>query len=100
METFLMLLMCCSIMTSLTTEAFKKLLDDAGKKYSANLMAAILSVIFAVGIGVAYLVMYNVSLSPQIAVYMIALILLSFLCSTLGYDKVVQTISQINKTRG
>ena len=92
--------MGCSVLTSLTTEAIKKILDERGSKYSANILAAILSVVFAIGISIAYIVMYNITFSPQIVVYMIALVLLSFLCATLGYDKVVQTISQISKVRG
>ena len=75
--------MGCSVLTSLTTEAIKKILDERGSRYSANILAAILSVVFAIGISIAYIVMYNITFSPQ-----------------LGYDKVVQTISQISKARG
>ena len=97
METFLMLLMACSIMTSLTTEAIKKLLDEANRKYSPNVIASILAVIFAVGVSIAWMIMTNTPFSPQIAVYMVALIIFSFLCATLGYDKVVQTMSQLRR---
>lgn len=99
MEKFLMILMVCSVMTSLTTEAIKKLLDEKGKKYSSNILATILSIIYAVGISVAYLILTETAFTPQIAVYIVALIILSFLCATLGYDKVVQTISQLHNTR-
>lgn len=100
METFLSLLMACSVMTSLTTEAVKKLLDEKGKKYSSNVIASVLAVLFAVGISAAYIVMTDMALTPKIAIYVVALVLLSFLCATLGYDKVVQTITQINKSKG
>lgn len=100
METFLSLLMACSVMTSLTTEAVKKLLDEKGKKYSCNVIASVLAVLFAVGISAAYIVMTDMALTPKIAIYVVALVLLSFLCATLGYDKVVQTIAQINKSKG
>lgn len=99
MEIFLTLLMICSMMTSLTTEAIKKLLDEKDKKYSANLLAAGISVVLAIGVSIAYLVITSTAFTPQIAVYIIALVLLSFLCATLGYDKVMQTIAQLNKAR-
>ena len=84
-------------MTSLTTEAIKKILDGEEKKYSSNIIASVASVVYAVGISIAWMIMTETAFTPQIGVYMVALVLLSFLCATLGYDKVMQTISQIKR---
>lgn len=83
-----------SVLTSLTVEALKKLLGD--KKYSANLMAAIVAVVLTILTSVCYMVYYSLTLTPQIAVIIVALTFLSFLTSTVGFDKVKQLINQIS----
>lgn len=83
-----------SVLTSLTVEALKKLFGD--KKYSANLMAAIVAMILTIATSVCYMVYYSLSLTPQIAVIIIALTFLSFLASTVGFDKVKQLLEQIS----
>ena len=65
------------------------------RKYSANLLAAIVAVILTVAISVGYMVYYSIALTPQIAVIIVALVFLSFLASTVGYDKVIQLIKQL-----
>lgn len=80
-------------LTSLTVEAIKKLMGE--RKYSANLLAAIVAVILTVAISAGYLVYYSISVTPQIIVIIIALVFLSFLASTVGFDKVKQLFSQL-----
>lgn len=89
--------MAASVLTSLTTEAVKKILDGEEKKYSSNIIASVLSVVYAVGISIGWMIMTSTAFTAQIGVYMVALVILSFLCATLGYDKVMQTISQIKR---
>jgi hypothetical protein len=81
-------------LTSLTVEAIKKILGD--KKYSSNLLAAIVAVILTVAVSAGYLVYFSIPLTPQIVVIIIALVFLAFLASTVGYDKVVQLFKQIS----
>lgn len=80
-------------LTSLTVEAIKKLLGD--RKYSSNLLAAIVAVVLTVAVSAGYMIYYDMALTPQIAVTVIALTFLSFLSATVGYDKVVQLFKQI-----
>ena len=80
-------------LTSLTVEAIKKILGD--RKYSSNLLAAIVAVILTVAVSAGYLVYFSIPLTPQIVVIIIALVFLTFLASTVGYDKVVQLFKQI-----
>ena len=82
-----------SVLTSLTVEAIKKLLGD--KKYSANLLAAIVAVILSVAVSICYIVYYSVPITPQVIVIIIAMSFLSFLSSTVGFDKVKQLVEQI-----
>lgn len=84
-----------SILTNLTVEGVKKLLDKNDAKYSSNLLAAIFSVIIAaIGSGV-YLVMADISFTTKIGVEIAVLMYLSFLTATVGYDKVMQMWNQI-----
>lgn len=80
-------------LTSLTVEAIKKILGD--RKYSSNLLAAIVAVILTVAVSAGYLVYFSIPLTSQIVVIIIALVFLAFLASTVGYDKVVQLFKQI-----
>lgn len=94
METFLLMLMACSVVTTLMVEATKKMIGE-GKKTSWNLVAAIESVIVAAALSTGYLIITGTALSAQIWVYIIALIVFSWMCSMLGFDKVKQMLLQI-----
>lgn len=82
-----------SAMTSLTVEALKKLLGEKIKSY--NLLAAIVAVMLTILVSVGYLIYTGTAFTAQIGVIMVALVFLSFLSSTVGYDKVIQMLKQI-----
>lgn len=84
-----------SAFTTLTVEALKKLLDEAGKKYSPNLLAVIVSIVLTIAASIGYIIIQGIPVTPAVIVEIIAMIFLSFLCSTVGFDKIKQTIIQI-----
>ena len=84
-----------SLLTGLTVEGLKKILDETKIKYSSNILAVIVSVILSLIISIVYLILNDIAFTLKIAVEIIVLIYLSFLTSTVGHDKVVQTISQL-----
>lgn len=88
-------LLIVSLVTNLTVEGIKKLLDGTKVKYSSNVLAAILSVIIACVVCVIYLIMTDTIFTLKIGVEVVVLMYLGFLISTVGYDKVVQMIKQI-----
>lgn len=92
-------LLAISLLTNLTVEGIKKLMDESGKKYSSNVLAAILSIVISAGICVGYLIFNEVAFSAKLGVEIVILTYLSFLVSTVGYDKVVQMIKQIQNTK-
>lgn len=94
LEVFLMLLLAISIFTSLTVEAIKKFVGDKYKAPS-NLVAGIVSVVLSVVVGVFYCILAEIAFSTQIILVLIALVFLSWLCAMVGYDKVVQAITQL-----
>ncbi len=96
-EFLLKALALISGLTTLTVEAIKKLLNDKQIQYSSNLLAAIVAVILTLCVSVAYVLYFAVPLSAQVIISVIALIYLSFLCATIGFDKIKQLIEQMGK---
>ncbi len=92
-------LLAVSLLTSLTVEGIKKLLDETTIRYSSNILAAILSVLLSAAVCVFYLVMYDIEFSVKIGVEVVVLMYMGFLASTVGYDKVIQTIKQIQASK-
>lgn len=95
MEFLFVALLAVSILTNLTVEGIKKILDKKSANYSLNVMAAITSVILSVALSAGYLIWTETAINARIAVELIALAYLSFLVSTNGYDKVIQAVKQI-----
>ena len=83
-------------LTSLVVEGVKKLLDEKGVKYSANLLAVIVSVIFTAIVSVLYIIYASIAVTPQVIVSCIGLMIFAFLSSTVGYDKIKQLIEQLS----
>ena len=82
-----------AILTTLTVEAIKKLLGD--KKYSSNLLAAVVAVILSIAVCVCYIVYCSIAVTPQVIITILAMVFLSFLASTVGFDKVKQMLQQM-----
>lgn len=87
-----------STLTSLATEAVKKMLTERGKKYYANTLAGLVSAVLSLGIGAGYLLISKIGFTTEAIVYLVALIFISWLCAMVGYDKVIQAISQFKTT--
>lgn len=92
-------LLVVSLLTNLTVEGVKKLLNESGKNYSSNALAAILSIVLSCGICIVYLIMNDISFSMKIGVEIAVLMYLGFLVSTVGYDKVLQMLKQIQNVK-
>ena len=86
-------------MTSLTVEGIKKLLDGTKAKYSSNILAAITSVVISFAVCAIYIIMNDIAFSLKIGVEVFIIMFLGFLTSTVGYDKVIQMIKQLNDTK-
>ncbi|MCD8150619.1 MAG: aminopeptidase [Clostridiales bacterium] len=96
-EMVLFALLIVSTLVGLATEALKKVLDEYGCSYHSNTLAGAVSLVLSVVVGVAYMIITDTAFNAHMAVYLIALVFLSWLSAMLGYDKVIQTISQIRK---
>ena len=92
-------LLIVSVITNLTVEGIKKLLDGTMVKYSSNVLAAVLSVLIACAVSVIYLIMTDTVFTMKIGVEIVVLMYLGFLISTVGYDKVIQMLKQIQSVK-
>lgn len=96
LEIFLGGLMIASILTSLVTEAVKKILTEHNVAYHANTLAGIVATILSAAIGCGYCLMNNIAFTVQIIVCIVALVFMSWLCAMVGYDKVIGQL-RLNK---
>ena len=66
-------LIAVSLLTNLTVEGLKKLMDERGMTYSSNLLAAVTSVIIAAAIFGGYMIMNDIAFTIKIAVQIVVL---------------------------
>lgn len=84
-----------SVLTSLTVEAIKKILNERNVKYSSNLLAAMVAVVLTMASAIGYVIYNSLTVTPKVVVVIIAMMFLSFLGSTVSFDKVKQLFLQI-----
>ena len=87
------LLMLCSVLTGLIVEAIKKMTTVR----KPNITAAVVSIIVGAVVPIAYILYKAISIDTTAVLYVISLIVLSWLCAMLGYDKVIQTLTQLKR---
>lgn len=94
-EIFLILLTIFSTVTSLVTEAVKKMLGE--KQYSSNIVVLVVAAIVG-GVGTAiYYVVSGSTLNAVNIIYIGLMMLANWIGSMVGYDKVKQAITQFKK---
>lgn len=96
-STFLLLLLIVSTLTGLVTQGIKVMLTEKKKEYKANTLAGLVAVVLAVMVSIAYVIITGTAITAALFVYLIALALLSWLSAMIGYDKVIQAITQFKK---
>lgn len=94
LDIFLLGLMIVSVFTGLFTEGIKKWLQEKKKDYAANALAGYVAIGLSILVSAAYIILTEAVLNAQMTVYLIALVLLSWLVAMIGYDKVIQAIMQ------
>ncbi len=86
-----------STLTGLTAEAVKTVLNEYSISYHGNTLAGIIATVLSLVVSIAYIAVTGTAITGEIIVSAICLIFFSWLCAMVGYDKVIQTISQIQK---
>lgn len=98
-DVFLMGLMVVSTLTGLTTEAVKNIMTEHNVKYRANTVAAIVSVVLSVVISIGYITVKGLTFTAPIAVCIVALTFMGWLCAMVGYDKVVGQFKNVKEDK-
>lgn len=99
LEAFLLALLMVSVFTGLVTEAVKKVMAEFKIQYHANTLAGVVAVILAAAVSAAITILSGAQWDAKMAVCSVALMVLSWLCAMVGYDKVVQAIAQFRTGR-
>lgn len=87
------LLAICAAGTTLITEAVKK--TTTTKR--PTIVALVVSILVGIGVPIAYLILNHLPIMSDDIVYIIGMTVLTWLCATLGYDKVWEVINQFAK---
>lgn len=90
-------LLIISLLTNATVEALKKAFEGSKINFSSNLLAVIVALIITCAVSACYMILNGIPFTIQLGVQILALMYLSFLTATLGYDKIVQLLSQITR---
>lgn len=98
MQTVFILLALTSALTTLTTEAVKNSIPE-GSKYSKNILAGVVAIVIGVLVSIGYCVLTHTKPTSEVIVYAVSLVALSWICAMVGYDKVVQTLSQVKNKK-
>lgn len=91
---FLEMLLLFGVITSLLTEVAKKELTAAGRKYPCNLLVLMISVVISIGGTALAYFFFKIPFDTHNVVCMILMGIMVWFGSMLGYDKVVQLITQ------
>jgi len=94
LEIFLLGLLIVSTLTGLCTEALKAVFEERNVQYYANTLAGYVAAILSIAIAVGRAVITKTAFDAQFIVGLVALVFLSWLSAMVGYDKVIQAISQ------
>ena len=97
MEIFLLGLTICATMSSLVTEAVKKTFPAFDKKVGSTILAAICSVIVAVAVCLLYILFADMVFTAKLVAAIVVFVIMSWIGSTIGYDKVRQAIESFGK---
>lgn len=87
------IVMLCSLLTGLIVEAFKNMT----KVKKPNILAAIVSVVVGAFVSISYIWLSHLAFDGTALMFIVSIVVLSWLCSMLGFDKVMQTLSQLKR---
>ena len=88
-----------SMASGLLTEAVKKFYENAGKQYSANVVALIDAVVVGgLGTACAYMLL-GVDWSVNNVICLLLMVVCVWLGSMIGYDKIIQLLNQLKVTK-
>ena len=96
---FITFMTAAAAVSGLLTEAIKKAYQNAGRKYSANVIALInAAVIGGLGMAAVYMLL-GIPWTVNNIICLVIMIIAVWIGSMIGYDKIIQLLKQIQKTK-
>ena len=95
---FITFMPAAAAVNGLLTEAVKKAYENAGRKYSANVIALInAAVIGGLGMAAVYMLM-GIPWTVNNIICLVIMAVAVWIGSMIGYDKIIQLLKQIQET--
>ena len=92
---FITLLTIFATITGVVVEGVKKILDTSETAYNANIIACIVGGVVGIGGSAAYYAVSSIPFTASNIVFMFLMGIASAIGAMIGYDKIIQTITQI-----
>ena len=97
---FVSILTIGAAVNSLLTEAIKKFYENAGRQYSANVIALVDAlVIGGLGTAIVYMLM-GIPWTVNNIICLLMMVVATWIGSMIGYDKIIQLIKQLEMKKG
>lgn len=97
LHVFMVMLLACSLLTTLTVEGIKNMTKDIPMRFGNNIVAAGVAIILALAISCGYNAYMAFAFDAKFWIAVCGLVFLSWLCAMVGYDKVIQALAQLGK---
>ena len=97
---FITILTIGSAISSLLTEAIKKAYINAGKECSPNVIALVDALLIGGGVTAGVYMLMGIEWTVNNIICLVGMIVVTWICSMVGYDKVIQSINQIINIKG
>lgn len=95
---FITFMTVAAAVSGLLTEAIKKAYQNAGRKYSANVIALInATVIGGLGMAAVYMLL-GIQWTVNNIICLVIMIVAVWIGSMIGYDKIIQLLKQLQET--
>lgn len=94
---FITLLTIFSTITSICTEACKKILNELKVLYASNILVFIIACVVGIGGTAVYYSLNSIEFNTINVICMILMGLSTSLGAMVGYDKIIQTVKQLKK---
>ena len=96
---FMTLVTICSVASGFLTQAVKQWFQNEGKMYSANLLALINAAVVGCGGTIITYMLMNIPFNAPNIACIILMTVATWLGSMIGYDKVLQLITQVTAVK-
>ena len=94
---FITILTIGGMVTTLLTEAIKKMYANMNKDYSSNIIALVNAIVVGCGGTAVVYMLSGIEWSVNNIICLILMAISVWIASMLGFDKVIQTVNQIAK---